>query len=399
MSAQPALAKNGTDYHGELAAIDRDIFELQGSLAGNPIDAESATKFLYRIYQRASLTGNLGDFGAVEHAIDAAIQRLGPAEDLYLLKANLNFKLHRLAETKLSLHAVPGLGGSFEARALLADIAFQEGKYDLAGNSYRALINENAAWDNLARLAYFQDKMGDFENAEKLYIEAEDELTAKQMRSYAWLELQRGVLHLRRGRHGQARIHYERAGRAYSGYWLVDEHMAELLAADEQFDAAAALYKDIVSRVPKPELQQALAELYLMMGRDEEARMWAGQALAAYLKSAALGEVHYYHHLADFYMHVREDGAEAEKWARKDIELRENYSTQAALAWALYLTGQIAEALEMIRQSLSSGVKESEIYDHAATIHRAAGRTEEAGRYLRIAAAVNPRFRNFHVHR
>ncbi|MGI8991271.1 MAG: tetratricopeptide repeat protein [Bryobacteraceae bacterium] len=399
MKAQPALKKNTTDYQAEIATIHRDISELQGSLAANRIDSERATKFVYRLYHRASLTGNPAELVNVEHAIDTAIQRLGAAEDLYLLKANLHFKLHRLAETKLTLNAIPRLGASFEGRALLADIAFQEGKYELAQNRYRELADEHPAWDNLARLAYLRNKMGDFEEAEKLYIEAEDELTAKEMRSYAWLELQRGVLHLTRGNYERARIHYERAGRAYSGYWLVDEHMAELLAAEEKFDEASELYENLAARAPKPELQQALAELYALMGKNEEAQPWAERALAAYLKSAERGEVHYYHHLADFYAHVREDGARAATWARKDIELRENYSTQAALAWALYLNGEVAEALETIRRALSSGVKEAEMYLQAAAIHRAAARAEEGDGYLRTAAEINPHFRNFHVHR
>lgn len=37
-------------------------------------------------------------------------------------------------------------------------------------------------------------KMGDRSGADQLYLEAEDEITVKEMRSYAWVELQRGVL-------------------------------------------------------------------------------------------------------------------------------------------------------------------------------------------------------------
>jgi hypothetical protein len=81
------------------------------------------------------------------------------------------------------------------------------------------------------------------------------------------------------------------------------------------------------------------------MGQPEQARLWHERALAAYPESARCSHVHYYHHLADFYSGVLEDGPEAVKWARKDAELRWNFSTQAALAWACYRDGRFTEAL------------------------------------------------------
>src|SRR4029453_11742096 len=125
---------------------------------------------------------------------------------------------------------------------------------------------------------------------------------------------------------------------------------------------------------------------------------WYERALAGYLESAGRGEVHYYHHLADFYADVREDGREAVKWARKDIELRENFSTQAALAWASYRCGRFADAVEVIDRALSSGVKDAHLFAQAATIYRAAGRIEEGASYLQMAAAINPYHDGFHVH-
>src|SRR6185503_2828417 len=111
---------------------------------------------------------------------------------------------------------------------------------------------EERTWDKLARLAHFHFKMGDLEKADRLYDEAVDELTAKEMRHYSWLELQRGVLDLSRGHYGKARSHYERAERAYSGHWLVQEHVAELLGAEGKNDEAEAMYRRVIARVPRP---------------------------------------------------------------------------------------------------------------------------------------------------
>ena len=47
--------------------------------------------------------------------------------------------------------------------------------------------------------------------------------TAKQMRAYAWLEMQRGRMSFQRGRQDRALASYERANAAYSGYWLMSK--------------------------------------------------------------------------------------------------------------------------------------------------------------------------------
>ena len=385
-------------YQVELAMIEKDLVELREKALANPESADAVTKYAYRFYQHASLTGNLEAIGEVEKVIDGALQTLGPAQDLCLLKANLDFKLHRLAETKGDLESSPGLAETHQGRTLLADIAFQEGRYAEAKSQFEALIEEERKWDNLARLAFLTAKMGDVQQADELYAEAEDEITAKEMRSFAWVELQRGVLDLTYGRSQEADEHYQRADRAYPGYWLVDEHMAALLGQQHKFEDAAALYEKVLREVAKPELQQALGQLYASMGKSQQAELWQGKALNAYLRSAERGHVHYYHHLVEFYVEVRTNANEAVKWATKDLALRKNFSTQTALAEALCLAGHIDEAVKTIDQALSSGVKDTRLFQQAGRIYKAAGRRREAEHYLHLAEAINPHLHHFHVH-
>jgi len=390
-------AHEKTDFEIELEQLDKGISELEDGALTIPIDAGKATRYAYRLYHRASLTGNLAEFEAVEIAIDDAIRQIGPWADLCLLKAHLDFKLHRLVDARQDLEMVPKLAYSPQGRALSADLDLQEGRYEDAREGYEAVIKANGTWDNLVRLAYLKAKMGDVEGAEQLYIEAEDEITAKEMRSYAWVELQRGLLELAHGRYESAWAYYERANEAYSGYWLVDQHIAGLLGAQGKFDEAVALCERVIVCVPRPEFQQSLGDLYVSMGEPDRARQWHEKALAAYLESVQRGDVHYLHHLTDFYADVREDGAEAVRWARKDLELRQNFSTQAALAWALYRDGRFAEALDAMHQALSSGVRDAKLFFQAAMIHLAAGRTDEGKRLLREAAEINPRYHEVHA--
>jgi tetratricopeptide (TPR) repeat protein len=388
-----------TAYETELSRIQKDISDLKDGALSAPLDVAKATRFAYRVYQRAILSGNPADLQAAESAIDRAIGEIGPLADLYLLKANLDFRLHRLEKADRDINALSRFAGNAQIVALKAGIAFQQGGYQEAKKGYQSAIEKNPTWDNLARLAYWESKFGDPDLADGLYRQAEEEISAKEMRSYAWVELERGLLEFNRGRYEKAMAHYRQADKAYSGYWLVEEHIAELLAAQRKFDEAAALYKKVVARAPRPEFQQALGDLFLFMGKEDLAKPWHEQALAAYLESAGRGEVQYYHHLAGFYADVRQDGAEAVKWARKDAELRPNFITQDGLAWALYRNGQFPAALDAMEKTLSSGVKDSHLFFHAAMIHLAAGRTGEGKRLLKTVAEINPGYENFHVHR
>jgi tetratricopeptide (TPR) repeat protein len=387
------------DYQSELQRTDKDVAELRKSLATTPVDIEKSTKLAYRLYHRASLTGSFADMDAVGVAVDDALRRFGPQEDLCLLCANLNFKLHRLEGVKRALQMSPTLQGRPEGKTLQADLDFQEGRYREARKGFEQVIEENRTWDALARLAYFKFKMGEIAEAEQLYLDSEDELTAKEMRSYSWVELQRGVMAMSRGRYEDAAAHYATAGKAYPGYWMIDEHTAELLGAQDRLDEAAALYETVVDRVPRAEFQQALGEVYSAMDKPKEAEKWYGKAEVAYLQSTERAEVHYYHHLADFYADVRQDGPRAVKWALKDLELRRNFATQAALAWAFYRNGQFIEALEMVNQSLASGVQDARIFHQAGIIHQKAGQSRRGEELIADALKINPRHDCFHVHR
>lgn len=393
------LTALATDFDRELERTEKDIADLRCSLAAVPQDVEKGTRLAYRLYHRACLTGIPSDFGSAEAAIDEVAKRAGHQEDLCLLKANLYFKFHRLPDVKRALQQAPALRGRPEGKVLQADIDFQEGRYSEARAAYERAIENDRTWDNLARLAHFQFKMGRIAEADDLYLQAEDELTAKEMRSYAWVELQRGVMQLSRGRYDAAQANYRKAQAGYSGYWLIDEHMAELLGAQGQYAEAAALYKHVVARVPKPELQQALGELYQLMEEPDQAEQWHSRALAAYLRSVEEGSVHYWHHLVDFFADVREDGAEAVVWARKDLALRDNFATQAALAWALWRNDQFTEAAAFMDRALASGVVDARLFQSAGQIYLSASQVEKGERLLRQATEINPHLDRFHVHR
>lgn len=315
-----------------------------------------------------------------------------------MLKGTIDLAFHRPADVRRDLELAPGASESPHGQVLLADVALQGGKWAEARRGYETRFRADGSWDALARLAHLERQLGSFDLADRLYAEAADELTAKQMRSYAWVKLQRGLLDLARGRYDAARAHYERASRAYRGHWLLDQHVAGLLAIEGRSDEAVAVYERVVECVPRPELHQALGDLYEHLGRPEAARRSRDLALAAYLDSTRRGRVHYFHHLVDLYADTLDDGPEAVRWAREDVRLRDGPSTRAALGWTLYRNGEVDEALAETRRALGSGFIDAGLFRRAALIHEAAGRNSEAQELSRRAAEIDPHDAPLHRH-
>jgi tetratricopeptide (TPR) repeat protein len=399
--ALPHTVPAGTDFAEELRRLDERIATYRDTALAPPTDTERVTTYVDACYRRALLTGDLEALGRVELLIDRGIALIPHPGDLWLLKARLAFHLHRLADVAHILDAVAPARNSAEGQTLLADLDVQRGRVGDAVSRYEAVIGKHRSWAALAGLAWLQFKFGDPARADRLYAEAADELTAKEMRSFAWLELQRGVLDLAHGRPEEAERHYARAGRAFSGWWLVDEHRAELLAHQGNLAEAIALYEKIAAVWPelRPELHQAVGQLYLLTERPGRARSHFVRARAGYVDAVRRGGVHYFHHLADFYSEAMVDGARAVDWARRDLALRENFSTQAALAWALLRLGQAAEATEWMDRALACGVKDAHLYAQASAVYLAGGNQAQASRCLELARAINPRSSSFHVHR
>jgi len=298
--------ENTTDYDIELDQIRKHIVKLKDDAFIHPVEVDPARSLIHLLYRQASLTMSYSDVEVAKTAIDNAneaprsklrgitelnsedfsegeanpvasygecqVQQSDASEEFYILKAVLDFKFHQLPSMKSNLKLVTALADSLQVKTLKADLALQEGRYGDVKSEYEDIIAKKRTWDNLARLAYLKSKFGDVFGANNLYLEAQAQMTAKEMRSFSWLELQTGLLDFSRGRHKEALAHYQRANKAYSGYWLVEAHIAEVFGSLGRFDEAVALYERLINRTAKPELQQALGDLYLFMGKPLQAK-------------------------------------------------------------------------------------------------------------------------------
>jgi len=385
-------------YQDDHARTLKDLAKLEERCRALSTDVSTRLRIAFRRYHLATLTGLEADFDGARAYVNALVAELGPREDLCLLQTQIEGRYHRLDLIKEVLQACPSLAQRPVGRSVQSDIDFQEGRYNTARKALEQLIAERETWDDLARLAHWKSEMGEPDEADALLERAEDQLSAKEMRSYAWLELKRGALALTRGDLPRTRYHYERASSGFPGYWRTDTHLVELLIEEQRDDAAVMLMRDVVARAPKPELQQALGEILVCVGRAEEAAPFFQAAEQAYLSSVAAGGIHYYHHLSDYYSGWAGRPVEAVEYARKDLVLRDNYATQSALAWCHLQAGQIKEGILQIQRALDSGAQVAGIHRTAAKLFETRGDNAQAEAHRDRAAALSPHPRRFHMH-
>lgn len=340
-------------FRADLAALARLRRERQDDGAAGPA---AASELLTLRHREVMLTGSRPEeVLALGRAVERAIGRFLAWPDLHLLRATLALAVHRSDVAAEALAAVPGLTELPRGRVLAADLAQFGGNYAGARAGYLRAAQEDPLWDTTARLAALATATGRFDEADERYAEAEEEITAKQMRSFAWVRVQRAELALALGDCDRAGRYLEDAERAYPGWWYVAVHRGARAAVLGRYEQAAIAYRTVLGEADRPDFREALGTVLAAAGDADAAADCHASAVAAYLASAARGEVHYLHHLAGFYADVYPHSSAALTWAEQDVALRRSGSTLSMLAWCLHRAGRGREALSVLDEAFALG--------------------------------------------
>ncbi len=287
--------------------------------------------------------------------------------------------------------------------ALLGDALLEFGDRDQARVAYDSMEKlKGDPVESETRLARFELSGGNYDSARMHFekaLEAARQLSPAPPEIITWCLVQLGQLAFSLGKWDAAEQSFQAALAERPGDSGAMEHLGELRAAQEKYTEALAFYEQAIARTPRPEFWQALGDVYAALGKLAEAKIWHARARDAYLKNAAEGNDHYFHHLAGFFSDTEENPIEALKWARRDLELRHSAAAEDALAWALFRGGDFVQAERIITKVLARGVKDAHILAHAGMIFLAADNTTRGKELLAEAARINPRHNSFHVHR
>jgi tetratricopeptide (TPR) repeat protein len=324
--------------------------------------------------ERARLTGEYEDYVAADALLDRAFAIAPAGAGPFLERASLDFTLHRLPRIEPALAAaerailvdVPTRAAILSLRA---DVALQRGRLEEARRGFGAALSLHASPTGLTRLASWQWESGDLEGAEATYRKAASMSHAARGSQRAWTHLQLGLMDLEAGRLVDAMAHYRDANAMFPGWWLIEEHIAEVLALQGQIAPAMRMYRDLIARTHNPEFMDALARIHRARGEDAEAERWIQEARSIHTPRMELFPEAAWGHALDHFLEFG-TAAEAVDLAKKNFALRPNRKAREQLVRAYEKSGRHDTARRLAAEGdfrAARSVEESAIMNRGQT--------------------------------
>lgn len=385
-----AATPRPNDYEREKRNLDEAIERGRSLSASRPEDGLLPLEVVSLHLERARLTGDYADFGRARDALQGRPPSAGTAAAHCLLQARLDYTLHRLKAAGSRLSACPPGNDAAEVAGLAADLAMYAGRYREAEVTYRALVNQVGTPTQFVRLALLRARTGSPAEAAALLEAAERRYHGSSATMKAWLRLQRGLVALDRGRFDEALALYRQASDELPGWWLVDEHIAEVLALTGDRAAARALYGRVVERTGAPEFLDALAALEEEAGDRASAARRRGEARALYEKRLADYPEAAAGHALDHFLGDAADAPRALALARANHEARPFGEASIALAKAWLHAGEPAKAKALLEGEIAKGWDTPELHWVLAGALEKLGRQAPAQASRAAALARNP---------
>ncbi len=378
VAAAPSVARP-TDYDVLLDALDDRIESLRTRVAGRPDDWLTRQHLATALFERASLTHDDDDWARVQEVLDEAFAIAPEGSGPMLLAARFALAVHRLEAAsswldEMDRRPLRRRDDVLAASVLRAQIAMQRGDHEEAHDRLHAVAAVMPAAAD-AELALWHAKTGSPERADALLVDALAHTSPRDARRRAWTMLQRGRVALDRGAYLQALQRFEEADAELSGWWLVQEHIAEAHDRLGQHGRAIAIYEALVRQHGLPQHLDALARARRHAGRDatdaidRAAAMWA-ERLERW-PEAAMG------HAIENAL-LRDDTARAVELAEANHALRPGGDAKVALARAYLAAGRPQDALSIARAALRTAYRTAALHRVAADAHTALGDVDAA---------------------
>jgi len=390
-----SAAERSTPYAVALDDANAAVRAAEARADAEPVGWVPQEALALALLDRAQLTGSYEDYNAANLAAGLALLR-GGKHGPCLAAARVHLALHRLDHATAAVADCAARDATTsddraELEAIAAEVAFQEGRYDKALRGYRASLRLEESVTGLARLSQYHASTGAPAEAAALLDRAERIYHGTSARPLAWLALQRGLLALDAGRWDDALVHYLHAQRLMPGWWLAEEHIAEVHALRGDLDDALARYRDLAQRTGHPEFMDAIARILLEQNQRAEAAQWISRARAihdqrfATLPAAAAG------HALEHYLQFEPLDEDRLRWIlRMEAQTRPGAEAQLHDAQVLLRLGRPDAAASSLERLLASPWNTAKLHAVAAQVYAAQRDAAAASRAEAKALAMNP---------
>ena len=379
--AQQTRTDNQITYYGQL-------------LKRNPQNAKAYYGLGDAMIRKARETGDPSYFdraeAALKQSLDIAPQNWGALRHL----AYVFYSRHEFAPAALHARKAIELNSTdSDSYGVLGDALLEVGQYPEAQAAYAYMIELDESLYSYSRLAGLKSARGDSAGAIADLERAIEigKATKQPAESIAWTEWQLGAEYFSQGNLLAAEANHRRSLATYPGYYRALAGMAQVRAAQKNFDEAIALYQKAMAILPMPEYVAALGEVFEKIGKPEQARQHYD--LVEYIgKLNALKQSLYNRELAYFYADRDIKATEGLEFAQRELDYRRDVYAYDVLAWNLFRNGKLDEARDAIEKALRLGTNDAKLFYHAGKIYRGLGELEKGRHFLQRSLSINPYF-------
>jgi cytochrome c-type biogenesis protein CcmH/NrfG len=373
-----------------VASPEATVSSLEQRVAAYPDDGAAWLALGRADLQEAIRTSDPGYYGRAQQALTTA-HRLRPSDETTIVSQGaLALSMHDFAGALTLGTTARGLDRfDGDALAVLVDASVELGHYDEAATFLQQLLDLRPNVAALSRASYLRELHGDLPGSEAAMRDAAVAAAATPPQR-ATIETFLGELALGRGAVDESAAHYDNALRLVPGLVNAEVGRARTLVASGRLTEAITELTATAQRSPQPAVAALLGDLQMLSGHQREAddafalvrandELLVANGVVVDLESAIFEADH------------GQPGA-ALTYAQKAYAARHTIFTADALAWALYRTSRVSDALPYVEEALGVGSLSAQLHAHAALIYDAAGDASSAARELKVAIAQSPWF-------
>lgn len=373
-------------------SLDDQMKTYQELVKNNPRNVSALNKLAYIYTRKVRQTVDFSYNLSAEKLLRQALAIDPQNYDSLLFLSIVHMAQHRFAAARnLALKAISVNSYGSGAYGILGDAYCELGAYEQCADAYDKMGDLKPGAPYYARVSLYRALAGDPKEAIEIMKEALEASDPRDPEDYSWYLLQLGNLSFESGKTGDAEMYFRQSLQSNPASSNALAGLARVKAAQGKPGEAITFYEKAIAIVPMPEFAAALGDIYLSVGRAEDAEKQ--YALVEYIgKINKVNQEIYNRQIALFYADHNRKLEEALKLVQSEIAIRKDVYGYDALAWCLYKNGKIAESVKAIGEALRMKTKDAKLFYHAGIIYAAAGRQAEADIFLRKALSIQPHF-------
>jgi len=374
----------------KLSPAERGMAQARKLIEKNPKDFEAYNALALALSRRARETSDVKFYAQAEETLQKSFEVSPDNFDGQRIRVWLLLGKHEFAA---ALEAAKKLNQRMPDDVMLygflTDANVELGNYKDAETAAQWMLDlKPGNTPGLTRAAYLRELYGDIEGSLELMNMAYQSTPPGEAEDGAWIVTQIAHLNLSIGKIDEAEKLSQQALAMFPGYHYALGNLAKVRIQQKRYDEAVELLRQRYEAAPHAENLYDLAQALQSAGKTED----ASKAFAQFEQKSLL-ETHRgdnsNHELIFYYVDYAKQPTKALEVAQREIARRHDVFTLDSYAWALYGSGQYAEARKQIETALAVGVRDAKIFRHAGEIALQSGDKIAAEHYLRESAELN----------